>query len=94
MRIAILTFDGFNEASMNGVTTTTQGTLGSAEDADVVLFGSGTGGREVARDENRRSGIIADPDRQFIGAQCSGTLLMASVLSAVTPGRWLALRGW
>jgi transcriptional regulator GlxA family with amidase domain len=107
-RVAILTFDGFNEidsfvvlhvlnrlapdgwraelvgpspkvTSMNGVTSNTQSSLDTAKDADVVLFGSGAGGRQVARDPKLRGQIDLNPNSQLIGAQCSGTLLMASL---------------
>jgi transcriptional regulator GlxA family with amidase domain len=65
--------------SMNGVTTTSQAPLAVAKDADVVLFGSGSGGRRLARDPRLRSQIDLDPTSQLIGAQCSGTLLMGSL---------------
>jgi transcriptional regulator GlxA family with amidase domain len=106
MRIAILTFDGFNEidslvslhilnrmrpngwraeivgpthtvTSMNGVVLHTQGPLESAKTADVVLFGSGIGGREASSDPCLRERVILDPEVQLVGAQCSGTLMMA-----------------
>ncbi len=106
MRIAIMTFDGFNEidslvslhilnrmrphgwraeivgpthtvTSMNGVVLHTQNPLASAQSADVVLFGSGIGGREASRDPRLRARIVLDPDVQLVGAQCSGTLMMS-----------------
>jgi transcriptional regulator GlxA family with amidase domain len=109
MRIAILTFQGFNEidsfvalgilnrvrrpgwnafiacpephvTSMNGVAVQAQGTLEDAIAADAVLVGSGTRTRDIAKDP----GIMAllaglDLGRQLIGAQCSGTLLLAKL---------------
>ena len=106
MKIAILTFDGFNEldsfialgmlnrlrhlgwraeicspqariASMNGVSIEAQQPLAHANSADVVLFGSGMKTREVAADSSLLAQLQLDPTRQLIGAQCSGTLLMA-----------------
>jgi transcriptional regulator GlxA family with amidase domain len=65
--------------SMNGVTSSTQSSLDTVKDADVVLFGSGPGGRQVARDPKLRNQIGLNPGSQLIGAQCSGTLLMASL---------------
>lgn len=110
MRIAILTFDGFNEldsfialgmlnrlkpqgfsaelcgpashvSSMNGVTVQLQRPLEWANEAEVVLFGSGLYSRAIAEAIPPHGGILdrlqLDPTRQLIGAQCSGTLLMA-----------------
>ncbi len=97
MRIAILTFDGFNEidslishyilnrmrshgwqakivdpthtvTSMNGVVLQTQNPLESAQSADVVLFGSGIGGRGAATDPELRARIVLDPEVQLVGA--------------------------
>ena len=106
MKIAVLTFDGFNEldsfialglinrlghlgwraeitspaaqvTSMNGVTVTAQQPLEFANDADVVLFGSGIHTRAIAADGALLDRLQLDPLRQRIGGQCSGTLLMA-----------------
>lgn len=108
MRVAVLTFDGFNEldsfiasalfnrlreqgwqaqitcpsaqvTSMNGVRVEAQQPLEFAREADVVLFGSGIKTREVAGDESILERLQLDPRRQLIGAQCSGTLLMAKL---------------
>jgi transcriptional regulator GlxA family with amidase domain len=65
--------------SMNGVVSKTQSSLETAKDADVVLFGSGAGGRQVASDPKLQDQIDLNPGSQLIGAQCSGTLLMASL---------------
>lgn len=106
MRIAILTFDGFNEldsfialgllnrlssrawkaeltcptaevTSMNGVTVQAQQPLEFANDADVVLFGSGIYTRAIAENSAILDRLQLDPLRQLVGAQGSGTLLMA-----------------
>ncbi|BAV65442.1 DJ-1/PfpI family protein [Sphingobium cloacae] len=106
MRIAILTFDGFNEldsfiaagilgrmrpqgweidiasptgqvTSMNGVAIARQKPLEYAGEADAVLIGSGIHTRRIAADAAMLRRIRLDPRRQLIGAQCSGTLLLA-----------------
>jgi transcriptional regulator GlxA family with amidase domain len=110
MRVAIVTFDGFNEldsfialgllnrlsaqgwkaeitspsarvTSMNGVTVQAQQPLEFANEADVVLFGSGVYTRAIADDIGRKGAPLdrlqLDPVRQTIGAQCSGSLLLA-----------------
>jgi transcriptional regulator GlxA family with amidase domain len=106
VRIAILTFDGFNEldsfialgllnrlsahgwkaeiaspathvTSMNGVTVQAQQPLEFANDADGVIFGSGIYTRAIAANSALLDRLQLDPLRQLIGAQCSGTLLMA-----------------
>jgi len=108
MKIAILTFEGFNEldsfialgilsrlrskgwsaeitspslrvTSMNGVKIEAGQPLKFANEADVVLFGSGVKTREIANDSKLLSSLQPDPSRQLIGAQCSGTLLMAKM---------------
>ena len=105
-RVAIATFDGFNEldsfialgllnrlraqgfsaeitgpgtklTSMNGVSVDVQQPLEFANEADVVLFGSGIYTRAVAEDAALMDRLTLDPVRQLIGAQCSGTLLLA-----------------
>ena len=106
MRIAILTFDGFNEldsfialgllnrlgaagwkaeitspsahvTSMNGVTVQAQQPLEFANAADAVIFGSGIYTRAIAQNSALLDRLQLDPVRQLIGAQCSGTLLLA-----------------
>ena len=110
MRIAIVTFDGFNEldtfitfsllnqldtlgwkaeiasatthvTSMNGLTVQAQQPLEFANQADAVIFGGGIYSRAIA-DGLGACGVLLDrleldPLRQMIGAQCSGTLLLA-----------------
>ena len=62
---------------MNGVTITAQQPLEFVSDADVVLFGSGIYTRAIAENAALMDRIVLDPTRQLIGAQCSGTLLLA-----------------
>ena len=110
MRIAIITFDGFNEldsfiafgllnhlsaegwkaeitsptthvTSMNGLTLQAQQPLEFANEADAVIFGSGLYTRAIAQGMGQSGALLdrlqLDPVRQMIGAQCSGTLLLA-----------------
>lgn len=63
--------------SMNGVTIEAQQQLVFAKTADVVLFGSGIYTREIAKDKTLLDQLKLDPVKQIIGAQCSGTLLLA-----------------
>ncbi len=65
--------------SMNGVTIQRQKPLEFAAEADAVLIGSGIRTRDIAADADLLSRINLDPSRQLIGAQCSGTLLLAKL---------------
>lgn len=65
--------------SMNGVTVERQRPLEFASEADAVIIGSGIKTREIAADQNLMARIKIDPARQLIGAQCSGTLLLAKL---------------
>ena len=129
MRIAIVTFDGFNEldsfialgllnrlsaqgwkaeiaspsakvTSMNGVTIQAQQPLEFANEADIVLFGSGIYTRAIADSFGKKGSLLdrlqLDPVRQTIGGQCSGVLLMARLgLLADQPAATdLATRPW
>lgn len=64
---------------MNGVTIDAQQPLAFARDADVVLFGSGIYTRDIAKDSSIMEQLDLDPSTQMIGAQCSGTLLLATL---------------
>jgi transcriptional regulator GlxA family with amidase domain len=65
--------------SMNGVTVLRQKPLEFAADADAVLIGSGIKTRDIAADASLLARIKLDPARQLVGAQCSGTLLLAKL---------------
>jgi transcriptional regulator GlxA family with amidase domain len=65
--------------SMNGVTVQRQQPLEFAEVADAVIIGSGVKTRDYAADAELLARIRLDPSRQLIGAQCSGTLLLAKL---------------
>jgi transcriptional regulator GlxA family with amidase domain len=63
--------------SMNGVVLEAQASLQEASAADAVIVGSGMRTREVAADAALMAQLQLDPARQLLGAQCSGTLLLA-----------------
>lgn len=65
--------------SMNGVTVQAQSTLEEACEADAVLVGSGMKTRDIANDPAVMARLTLDPKRQLIGAQCSGTLMLAKL---------------
>ena len=65
--------------SMNGVVVQAQASLAEANTADVVLVGSGMKTREFVSDPVLMSELRLDPTRQLIGAQCSGTLILAKL---------------
>lgn len=65
--------------SMNGIVVNRQRPLEFAAQADAVIIGSGIKTREIAADTEILSRINLDPTRQLIGAQCSGTLLLAKL---------------
>lgn len=65
--------------SMNGVTVHAQSTLADARDAEAVIIGSGIQTREVVNDRALMAELRFDPARQLIGAQCSGTLVLAKL---------------
>jgi transcriptional regulator GlxA family with amidase domain len=82
--------------SMNGVTVHAQSTLADACAADAVIVGSGIRTREIAADPALMQQLALDPSRQLIGAQCSGTLLLAKLglLGGVPACTDLITRPW
>lgn len=62
--------------SMNGVEIQAQAGLEFANQADVVLFGSGMKTADYAQDPDFLARFTLDPARQLIGAQCSGALIL------------------
>lgn len=66
-------------SSMNGVTVKRQQPLEFASEADAVIIGSGIRTREIAADADLLRRIRLDPRRQLVGAQCSGTFLLAKL---------------
>lgn len=65
--------------SMNGVVIEAQASLAEAVSADAVLVGSGMQTREVVADAGLMAQLQLDPARQLIGAQCSGTFVLAKL---------------
>lgn len=83
--------------SMNGVRLLRQAALDEIESFDAVLVGSGIKTREIAEDASVMQ-ILArlDAERQLIGAQCSGTLILAKLglLNGVPGCTDLTTRPW
>nr|AIA13689.1 Putative amidotransferase [uncultured bacterium] len=65
--------------SMNGLVLERQIPLAETGDADAVLVGSGRQTREVVADKGLMAQLQLDPARQLVGAQCSGTLVLAEL---------------
>jgi transcriptional regulator GlxA family with amidase domain len=65
--------------SMNGVVVESQLSLQEASAADAVIVGSGLLTREVVRNASLMAELRLDPSRQWLGAQCSGTLILAKL---------------
>ncbi len=82
--------------SMNGVLVHAQSALAEARSADAVIVGSGIKTREVVADAALMAALRLDPTRQLIGAQCSGTLILAKLglLGAVPACTDLSTRPW
>jgi transcriptional regulator GlxA family with amidase domain len=68
---------GARVRSMNGVVLEAQADLREASAADAVIIGSGMLTREVVADGALMAQLQLDPARQLLGAQCSGTLVLA-----------------
>ena len=82
--------------SMNGVTVRAQSTFADIGLANAVLVGSGIKTREVVSDPALMAQLALDPSRQLIGAQCSGTLVLAKLglLGAVPACTDLITKPW
>ena len=65
--------------SMNGVVLEAHIGLEQASLADAVIIGSGMRTREVVADAALMAQLQLDPARQLLGAQCSGTLVLAKL---------------
>src|SRR5262249_18725386 len=65
--------------SMSGLEVKAQAPLAFAREADAVIVGSGIRTREIVRDAGIMEALKLDPSRQVIGAQCSGTLVLAKL---------------
>lgn len=82
--------------SMNGVVLEAQATLSDANQADVVLVGSGMQTREVVANASLMAQLKLDPKRQLLGAQCSGTLILSKLglLDAIPACTDLITKPW
>ena len=82
--------------SMNGVVIERHISLNEASTADAVIIGSGMKTRDVVADESLMAQLQLDPSRQLLGAQCSGTLLLAKLglLSGVPACTDLTTKPW
>lgn len=65
--------------SMNGVTVLAQSQLEDIPKSDAVIVGSGALTRDVVQNQEIMNMLKLDPARQLIGAQCSGTLILAKL---------------
>jgi transcriptional regulator GlxA family with amidase domain len=65
--------------SMNGLVLESQASLSEATEADAVIVGSGIQTRNVIADSVLMARLRFDPSRQLLGAQCSGTLVLAKL---------------
>jgi transcriptional regulator GlxA family with amidase domain len=82
--------------SMNGLVLERHISLEQANSADAVLVGSGMLTRDVVADPTLMSQLRLDPTRQLLGAQCSGTLVLAKLglLGAVPACTDLTTKPW
>ena len=82
--------------SMNGVVVQAQSRLDEAQSADAVIVGSGIRTREIVEDPAIMSALRLDPARQLVGAQCSGTLVLArlGMLGSVPACTDLTTKPW
>jgi transcriptional regulator GlxA family with amidase domain len=82
--------------SMNGVFIDAQVSLRDANSADAVIVGSGLLTRDIIKDRSLMSGLQLDPARQLLGAQCSGTLILAKLglLDGVSACTDLTTKPW
>lgn len=65
--------------SMNGVALEAQCSLEEACEADAVIVGSGVKTREIVADPAMMARLRLNPQKQVIGAQCSGALVLAKL---------------
>jgi transcriptional regulator GlxA family with amidase domain len=66
--------------SCNGLYISTHGDLSIANKADVVLFSSGIGTREIIKDQVFINSLaLLHPDKQLIGSICSGALILGKL---------------
>jgi transcriptional regulator GlxA family with amidase domain len=82
--------------SMHGVLIDAQVSLREASEADAVIVGSGLLTRDIVKDQALMANLQLDPTRQLLGAQCSGTLVLAKLglLDGVSACTDLTTKPW
>lgn len=65
--------------SATNIEVKTHGLIDEADDSDAVLFVSGQGTRDAIADENWLAKFNLNPEKQFIGSICSGSLILAKL---------------
>src|SRR5271154_6809867 len=65
--------------SRNGLLIEAQAPMSVAREADAVLIGSGVQTLQMVKDAALMAQLRLDPSRQLLGAQCSGTLVLAKL---------------
>lgn len=65
--------------SMNGLEVATHGRIEECNEAEIVLFASGSGARPLIKDTDYLSRFQLNPQRQIICSMCSGALILASL---------------
>src|SRR5579863_10044440 len=82
--------------SMNGVVIEAQASLSDAGSADAVIVGSGLLTRDIVQEPAIMGELRLDPSRQLLGAQCSGTLILAKLglLEGVSACTDLTTKPW
>nr|AIA11024.1 Putative amidotransferase [uncultured bacterium] len=68
-----------SHVSATGISVATNGRIEEANEADAVLFVSGQGTRAKMIDKDWLSRFNLNPEKQFIGSICSGSLLLAAL---------------
>jgi transcriptional regulator GlxA family with amidase domain len=76
---AQITCPSASVVSANGVRIEAQQPLEFANEADIVLVGSGRLTRTIIADQATMSRLKLNPTRQLIGSQCSGALVLAKL---------------
>jgi transcriptional regulator GlxA family with amidase domain len=82
--------------SMNGLVIEAQASLSDANAADAVIVGSGVSTRSIVKDPAIMAELRLDPAKQVLGAQCSGTLILAKLglLNGVSACTDLTTKPW
>lgn len=65
--------------STTGLEIPMHGTLDEISQADAVIFASGPGTRLLIRNDHFLNRLNLQPDRQLIGAMCSGALILGAL---------------